>query len=217
MGLAGATAKMLTSVYGIRNKYRTGKSQVRCRQQGFTLIEIIVVVFIIGMAVGIISISVGGNPAANQARKEAEEFMLRTSYIAEQAVLKGETYGLFAELRPALDVDALAQWCYSWRRVRDRAWQDLDELAAHCIAEGLAIEFRVEDELWEYDPELEFQDPVIGFFPSGDASSEAEIAIFSSQSQMADAVETQKFKLDVTGELHWVNEEERLEAERKGL
>lgn len=185
------------------------------RQQGFTLIEIIVVVFIIGMAVGVISISVGGNAAADKARKEAEEFMLQTSYVAEQAVLKGETYGLFAELRPAQDVDAQEQWCYTWRRVRDRAWQDLTELSSHCIAEGLAIEFTIDEELWEYDPELEFQDPVIGFFPSGDASAETEIAIFASQTNMDDEVETQKFKLDVTGEIHWVNEEERLEAERK--
>lgn len=186
------------------------------RQQGFTLIEIIVVVFIIGMAVGVISISVGGNAAADKARKEADEFMLQTTYVAEQAVLKGETYGLFAELRPAQDVNAQEQWCYTWRRVRDRAWQDLTELTPHCIAEGLAIEFTIDEELWEYDPELEFQDPVIGFFPSGDATAETEIAIFASQTNMDDEVETQKFKLDATGEIYWVNEEERLEAERKG-
>lgn len=187
------------------------------RQQGFTLIEIIVVVFIIGMAVGVISISVGGNPAADRARKEAEDFMLHTSYVAEQAVLKGETYGLFVELRPAQDIDAQEQWCYTWRRVRDSAWQDLQELPLHCIAEGLAIEFTVDEELWEYDPELEFQDPVIGFFPSGDASSAAEIAIFANKSNMDNEVETQKFSLDLAGELHWINEEERLDAERKGL
>ena len=187
------------------------------RQQGFTLIEIIVVVFIIGMAVGVISISVGGNAVADQARKEAEEFMMRTTYVAEQSVLKGETYGLFAELRPAQDIDAEDQWCYTWRRVRDRAWQDLPELAQHCIAEGLAIEFTIDEELWEYDPELEFQNPVIFFTPGGDASSETEIEIFASQTATSDEVETQKFKLDVTGEIHWVNEEERIEAERKGL
>lgn len=186
------------------------------RQQGFTLIEIIVVVFIIGMAVGVISISVGGNAAADRARKEPEEFMLQATYISEQAVLKGETYGLFAELRQAQDIDAEDQWCYTWRRVRDRQWQDMPELTPHCISEGLAIEFTIDDELWEYDPELEYQDPVIGFFPGGDASAEAEIAIFSNKSTGSNA-ETQTFRLDMAGELHWVNEEERIKAERKGL
>ncbi len=187
------------------------------RQQGFTLIEIIVVVFIIGLAVGVISIAVGGNAATDNARKEAEEFMLQASYVAEQAVLKGETYGLFAELRPAQDIDTEEQWCYTWKRVRDRQWQELPELQTHCIAEGLAIEFTIDEELWEYDPELEYQDPVMGFFPSGDSSGEVEISIFASQANMDDEVETQKFKLDLIGELHWINEEERLKEERKGL
>lgn len=185
------------------------------RQQGFTLIEIIVVVFIIGMAVGVISIAVGGNAAANQVRKEAEEFMLQTLYVAEQAILKGENHGLFVELRPAEDIDAEEQWCYTWRRVRDRQWEALPELAQHCIAEGLAIEFKIDKDEWEYDPELEYQDPVIVFYPGGDASAESEIAIFST-SGMGE-VETQNFKLDVTGEIRWINEEERIQAERKGL
>jgi general secretion pathway protein H len=207
---------MPISACGIRNKTFARATRVNPRQQGFTLIEIIVVVFIIGMAVGVISISVGGNAVADQARKEAEEFMLQAGYVAEQAILKGEVYGLFVELRPAQDIDGQEQWCYTWRRVRDREWQDLPELSPHCIVEGLVIEFTIDEDLWEYDPELEYQDPVIGFFPSGDASGEVEIAIFADQS-MDGEVETQKFKLDLTGELHWINEEERLEAERKGL
>lgn len=208
---------MLISACGIQANSVYWNTCVNTLQRGFTLIEIIVVVFIIGMAVGVVSISVGGNSAADQARKEAEEFVLQTGYVAEQAVLKGETYGLFVELRPAQDIDTQEQWCYTWRRVRDRAWQDLPELAAHCIAEGLAIEFTIDDDLWEYDPELEFQEPVLGFFPSGDAAMEAEIEIFASQNALNTQVEPQKFKLDLTGELHWINEEERLEAERKGL
>lgn len=185
------------------------------RQQGFTLIEIIVVVFIIGMAVGVISISVGGNAAADQVRKEAEEFMLQTAYIAEQTILKGENYGLFVDLRPAQDFDGEEQWCYRWRRVRDRQWQDIPELNQHCLAEGLGIEFRIEKSEWEYDPELEYPDPVIAFY-AGDVSAEAEIAIFSN-SAMSDRAETQNFKLDLNGEIHWLNEEERIKAERKGL
>ena len=185
-------------------------------QRGFTLIEIIFVVFIIGMAVGVISIAVGGNAAADMTRKEAEEFMLQASYISEQSVLKGETHGLFLELRPAQDIDATEQWCYQWRRVRDRQWQDLPELSQHCLAEGQIIEFVVEDELWEFDPELEYQDPVMGFFPSGDGSGEIEIAIYADQLQSSEKVETERFELDLTGELHWVSEEKRVEEEQRG-
>ena len=186
------------------------------REQGFTLIEIIFVVFIIGMAVSVISISVGGNALAEQTQKEAETFMLQADYVAEQSVLKGETHGLFVELRPAQGIDAQEQWCYQWKRVRDRQWQAVPELKAHCLAEGLVIEFILDEELWEYDPELEYQDPVLGFFPSGDASAKVEISIYADQLLRNGEEETQRFELDISGDLRWMNEEERREQERRG-
>ncbi|HCS64853.1 MAG TPA: general secretion pathway protein GspH [Cellvibrio sp.] len=189
---------------------------MKSSQQGFTLIEIIFVVFIIGMAVSVISIAVGGNAAADMTRKEAEEFMLQAGYIAEQSVLKGETHGLFVEPRPAQDIDGQEQWCYQWRRVRDRQWQDLPELGPHCLAEGQKIDFVVEDELWEFDPELEYQDPVMGFFPSGDGSGEIEITIYADQLPGGETAETEQFELDLAGELHWVSEEKRVEEEQRG-
>ncbi len=189
---------------------------MKSSQRGFTLIEIIFVVFIIGMAVGVISIAVGGNAAADMTRKEAEEFMLEAGYIAEQSVLKGESHGLFVELRPAQDIDGKEQWCYQWRRVRDRQWQDLPELGQHCLPEGQVIEFVIDEELWEFDPELEYQDPVMGFFPSGDGSGKTEIAIYADGVQTDTATETEHFELDLTGELHWVSEEKRVEEEQRG-
>lgn len=189
---------------------------MKSSQQGFTLIEIIFVVFIIGMTVGVISIAVGGNAAADMTRKEAEEFMLRASYIAEQSVLKGETHGLFVEPRAAQDIDDEEQWCYQWRRVRDRQWQDLPELSQHCLAAGQKIDFVVEDELWEFDPELKYQDPVMGFFPSGDGSGKIEIAIYADKLQTNDVAETERIDVDVAGELHWISEEKRVEQEQRG-
>lgn len=185
-------------------------------QLGFTLIEIIFVIFIIGMAVSVISIAVGGNAAADMTHKEAEEFMLQSSYISEQSVLKGETHGLFVELRPAQDIDAKEQWCYQWRRVRDRQWQDLPELNPRCLPEGLVIEFVVDDELWEFDPELEYQDPVMGFFPSGDGSGKVEVSIYADQRQGGQTSGTEELELDLAGELHWLSEEKRIEEDKRG-
>jgi general secretion pathway protein H len=189
---------------------------VKSSQQGFTLIEIIFVVFIIGMAVGVISIAVGGNAAADMTRKEAEEFMLQAGYIAEQSVLKGESHGLFVEPHAAQDIDGKQQWCYQWRRVRDHQWQDLPELSQHCMPEGQVIEFVIDEEPWEYDPELEFQDPVMGFFPSGDGSGKTEISIYAEQTQANATPETERFELDLTGELHWLSEEKRVKEEQRG-
>lgn len=186
------------------------------REQGFTLIEIIFVVFIIGLAVGVISLSVGGNSLAERTQKAAETFLLQAGYVAEQSVLKGETHGLFVELQPPRDVSAQAQWCYAWKRVRDSQWQAVPELVRHCLDEGLVLEIYIDEELWEYDPELEFQDPVLGFYPSGDASGEVEINLFTEEPSADGEEETQRFKVDVSGELRWINEEKRLEEERRG-
>ena len=84
------------------------------------------------------------------------------------------------------------------------------------MAEGQKIDFVVEDELWEFDPELEYQDPVMGFFPSGDGSGKIEIAIYADQLPGAEIGETEQLELEPTGELRWVSEEKRLEEEQRG-
>lgn len=188
-------------------------------QSGFTLIEILLVVFIIGMTVSVISLSIGGNAAINKLQKETEEFMLQASYIAEQSVLKGETHGLFVQMREVDTGEAsiVEQWCYQWRRIRDQEWQDLPELPEpRCLPEGLVMEFVIDDKDWKYDPDIEFQDPVMGFYPSGDGSAEVEITLFAAgQTSSADEDKIQRITLDVVGQLKWVNEEERLAAEKK--
>jgi len=188
-------------------------------QSGFTLIEILLVVFIIGMTVSVISLSVGGNAAINQLQKETEEFMLQASYIAEQSVLKGETHGLFVQMREVDTGEASVreQWCYQWRRIRDQEWQDLPELPEpRCLPKDLVMEFVIDDKDWKYDPDIEFQDPVMGFYPSGDGSAEVEIMLFvDDQASSAGEDTIQRITLDVVGQLKWVNEEERLAAEKK--
>jgi len=187
------------------------------RQTGFTLIEILLVVFIIGMTISVISISVGGNSTVNKLQKDTEEFMLRANYIAEQSVLKGETFGLFVTPRDVDNGDASIseQWCYQWRRVRDQEWQDLPELPEeYCFPEGVVMEFVLDDKDWKYDPDLEYQDPVMGFYPSGDGSAEVEISLYEKGETSDEKV--QRITLDVVGTLTWVNEEERLAAEKEG-
>lgn len=188
-------------------------------QSGFTLIEILLVVFIIGMTVSVISLSIGGNAAINKLQKETEEFMLQASYIAEQSVLKGETHGLFVQMREVDTGEAsiVEQWCYQWRRIRDQEWQDLPELPEQrCLPEGLVMEFVIDDKDWKYDPDIEFQDPVMGFYPSGDGSAEVEITLYATGQAAANDEQVQRITLDVVGQLKWVNEEERLAAEKEG-
>lgn len=187
------------------------------RQRGFTLIEIMVVVIVISVVISGVTIAIGGDQAQDQVRKAADEFMLSANYIAEESVLKGETHGLFVEIRPLQDVSSKAneEWCYVWRRVRDRQWSELPELPDwRCLPEGVEMELIVNNEPWEYDPELEFQDPVLGFYPGGDASGEIEIGFYAKGDFSSSEEEVEKITLNLMGELHWVTEEERLEQDK---
>ncbi|ACE83289.1 General secretion pathway protein H [Cellvibrio japonicus Ueda107] len=187
------------------------------QQQGFTLIEIMVVVIVIGVVIGMVTIAVGANDPRTIARKAAEDFMLRTVYLSEQSVLKGETYGFFLEERPLAEVstEASSEWCYYWRRVRDRNWDALPEFPDDtCLPEGVTIEVMVDERLWKYDPELEFQDPVFGLYPSGDTSGEIEIALFKADAMSAREDDIERITLNLMGELHWITEEDRLGIKR---
>lgn len=184
------------------------------RQHGFTLIEIITVIFVIGMAVGVITLAVGGDRSNDRLREEAETLLMQTMFVSEQAILKGETFGLFVEERPAEEFGSENQWCYFWQRVREGLWQPAQELEPHCLESGIGISFVLDDEDWEYDPEVKHPEPVIGFYPSGDASAVAEIELYVSSAGV-ERIEPERFELTLAGEFIWVSEKERLDERKR--
>lgn len=184
---------------------------IKPRQQfgGFTLIELLIVVIIIASAASIISLAIGGDEAEDEARKEAEEFFLTANYLSEQAVFRGETYGAF--FYPT-EEDGETLWCYDWQRIRDAQWQPLQELTTRCLPPSFEVEILIDNLAWKYDESLEYQDPVLGFYPSGEGSAMVNLRFFRESSKDYPAAE-EELSLTPTGELHWVTEEKRLEAE----
>jgi general secretion pathway protein H len=63
----------------------------RCR--GFTLLELMIVIVLIGVLLGMVSFAAGVNPA-RQARQEADVLMQVIQQLRERAVLEGQEYGL---------------------------------------------------------------------------------------------------------------------------
>jgi general secretion pathway protein H len=63
----------------------------RCR--GFTLLELMIVIVLIGVLVGMVSFATGMNPA-RQARQEADALAGVMRQLREQAVLDSQEYGV---------------------------------------------------------------------------------------------------------------------------
>jgi len=87
------------------------------QSRGFTLVEILVVVLIIGLGVGIVSFTIGGNqPLA--LRNEARQFATQLEMVAGEAALAGEAWGL--QFYRSVDRDTGDnQIAWRWLRYRD--------------------------------------------------------------------------------------------------
>ncbi|MHC8303829.1 type II secretion system minor pseudopilin GspH [Pseudomonas sp. PB3P13] len=86
----------------------------RCR--GFTLLELMIVIVLIGVLLGMVSFATGPNPA-RQARQEAEGIAGMIQQLRERAVLEGQEYGL------RLSVDG-----YRAMALEGEGWQPLAAL-----------------------------------------------------------------------------------------
>ncbi|GGY86842.1 putative type II secretion system protein H [Cellvibrio zantedeschiae] len=174
--------------------------------RGFTLIEIMIVVFIIGLMATVITLSVGEDKSKAAPRLEAQAFMQAVGFVSEFAALNGEVVAMF--ISPRESSDSLGKyWCYNWQRYRDNAWVKLpeDSLSEHCMDERVQWELVVEGHLYTYDPDLETQPPVLVFSPSGEATP-VEMALF--EQGTGTNTEAQHIEIDMMGNSHWREEDE---------
>lgn len=184
-------------------------------QRGFTLLELMVVVLIIGLGLSVISVAIGRDDVS-VVRTETQNFIAKTDFVAEQALLNREILGLFVEPRTVVD-STNNQWCYRWQRFRDNSWQAAHEnLGEVCLPLDVQLDMVVEDEPWEYDPELETQPPVLVFYPSGEATL-FEMALFPVTAGGAvNDDDIQRIEVDMMGEVRWLNRERELAEQRAG-
>jgi general secretion pathway protein H len=184
------------------------------RAAGFTLLELLVMIMIVGLSLGLIALALGGGDDA-RARDEAERFMLRANYVAEQTVLNNERMGLFVYQQAESNTTA-DSWCYRWQRLRANQWEPLPEMdEQYCLPASLQVEMLVENEPYEYDPELDVQPPVVVLFPSGDAIP-FELAIYErdqnqrpgsgrADSGRAGSESVQRIQIDMMSRITWLN------------
>ena len=102
--------------------------------QGFTLLELMIVLVVIGMLLGMVSLVVAPNPL-REARYEAGEVAGMIQRLRERAVLNGEQYGI-----------RLSESGYRVMQLQDREWRPMDafhqwpaHLRLHLEQDGQAL------------------------------------------------------------------------------
>lgn len=182
----------------------------RSRQKGFTLIEIMVVVMIIGLSAGMVTLAFAPDDAS-RLEEAADKFLLQAEFVAEQTTLTGEVIGLF--VRPTQSRQG-EQWCYRWRQFRNSSWQPVsDFLPDQCLPTDAGVEMIVEGEEYEYDPRTTSAEPLLIFYPSGEATR-FEIALFA---QFEADEDVQRIEVDMMGRVRWLNREQELAELEAGL
>ena len=100
----------------------------RCR--GFTLLELMVVIALMGIVLGAVGLTAGNTPG-RQARQEAGQVVQLIQHLREQAVIEGREYGV----RVRRDE-------YQVYRLEPQGWQPRGEVRR--LAEGM--QFHLEQE-----------------------------------------------------------------------
>ncbi len=93
--------------------------------QGFTLLELMVVIVLIGVLAGMVSFATGASPA-REARRQAQDFVRVVQQLRERAVLDGQEYGVRVQTRG-----------YQALRLQAQGWTAASAL--HRLPEGLTL------------------------------------------------------------------------------
>lgn len=124
---------------------------------GFSLLELLVVVFIIGMGVAIVGVSLG-DKKPQELRNNARDFANLTALVEEEAVLSRESWGVqIYRVTPtdgAIQTDGVTRAdagsekiAYRFLRLTDRGWlpdHPRDIPAGGEFADGVIVELEVE-------------------------------------------------------------------------
>lgn len=180
------------------------------KQRGFTLIEILTVVMLVGFVVGGVSVFFTQDGADQRLKKTVERFAVICDHVSELAILRGEPIGLMLDPPSWRENPIDEGWRYSWQKMTPEGWQELPDVAAVDIDNTIELLVFIEEQEWDYEDPPKVREPLVAFYPSGEVTP-FEIE-FVHQDMPSD---TQTVAVDVWGRVVWRERAEELEEIHK--
>ena len=142
------------------------------RSSGFSLLELLLVLVVVGLLVSIAGLSVSSGSRTHRIEGAVGDFRRLAEYAMDQAQLGGFDIGLLVE--PAGD-GGLPHYRYQWLRRQGQQWVRFanDELLLpqREFPPGLALELEVEDAPLPMDTQRKVSDPPqVIYYGSGEAT-----------------------------------------------
>lgn len=129
------------------------------RQGGFTLIELMVVIVILGSLVGLAVLSMGSSNSSREIRDEAQRLATLIGLMADEAVLDSREYGLLIS-REGYRVMHYDE--------TDARWRDAGDSKAHQVPEWMRLELELDGAPLKLVAPVKREDDRIGLSQEGD-------------------------------------------------
>lgn len=148
---------------------------VRILQRGFSLMELMAVMLVVGLALGIVTVSVGHGGPEKQLYDKLEQFLIQSDFATEHAVISGEALGIMLEppawqiaANPDLDPDGVG-WKYRWQIFTEKGWQDIPSMPAVSLPPDIEIDVTIGKKRWDWHAKTtDKKSPVVSISPSGE-------------------------------------------------
>lgn len=167
------------SVTGI---YRISNKMLKTRQAGFTLMEVMLVVLLMGLTAAAVTMSMSSAGPKQGLEHTARQFIAATELVLDETVLSGQFIGLVVD-----------EHTYRFVYYKDGKWNALEQdrllsekqmevgVSLDLVLDGLPlVQDDEEDESWFDEPFIEektaeekkkFPEPQVLLFPSGEMSA----------------------------------------------
>ncbi len=147
----------------------------RSRQGGFSLMELMAVLLVVGLALGIVTNSVGRGGPEQQLYEKLEQFLVQSDFASEHAVISGEALGILLEPpawqvaeNPELDLDNVG-WRYRWQIYGPKGWQDIHNMPAVSLPPDIEMDVTIGKKRWDWRAKTtDKKSPVVSISPSGE-------------------------------------------------